>query len=136
MIRSVRIIRMDLRPYSRCSCCIGRVEAEVLRLWAEVEQQSDFEVGRSEIVVDLTRSRLVQIIGGFRLHDHLFVYDHVETLEPQLLAVVVDAYGNLASDLVTPRPELAFERHHIEVLEKAKSEFVVHAKECADDRIG
>src|SRR5690348_1616635 len=65
--------------------------------------------------------------------DH-FVNDHVRTLLTRWFALEKHGHPELPSNLVTPRAQLALERSHVDVLQKAETQRVVILVECSDSR--
>src|SRR5687768_1212605 len=124
------------RPARRIECVVAVDESMELRLWAEVEEEADFEIGGAEIIVELARGCPVQFVRGLRLDDEAAVHDHVEALAGELLTLVRHTDGDFACDRVAAREELALEGHDVDVLEEAEAERVVDVEECADDGAG
>jgi hypothetical protein len=75
-------------------------------------------------------------VSGFGLHDKLLVHDHVQTLFRELVTFVKDSHGDLTRDAMLTRDKLPFQSHHVNVLEKSKTEGVVNIKERPNHRMG
>jgi len=59
-----------------------------LRLEAEVQEQSNLEIARSQIAVDLALCAGVESDGRFAFDNQLFVDNHVQPLHSDLCALV------------------------------------------------
>lgn len=68
------------------------------------------------------------------LHHESPVDDHVDALHREYFTPVSDRHADFASDRVMTLSQLALERHHVDVLEKAVAERVVDRVVRADDR--
>jgi len=71
-----------------------------LRLEAEVQEQSNLEIARSQIAVDLALCPSVESDGRFAFDNQLFVDDHVQPLHSDLCALVANNEADLALDAV------------------------------------
>ena len=104
-----------------------------LRLEAKVKEQSNLEIARPQMAVDLSLCSGLESDGCFAFDHQLFVDDHVQALHRDLFALVTNNDADLALDLVAARDELAFESGSVDVLEKAEAEYVVDLVERPDD---
>ena len=68
-----------------------------------MEQKTDFEICRFQVVVDLSMGGLVKIERGLGFHYNLFIDDHIQALHSQFGPVVVDTGGKLTRHAVTSR---------------------------------
>jgi hypothetical protein len=97
-----------------------------------MQKEADFQIGRAEIVVQLTNGELAQLEACLGLHNELVIHDHVYALYAQLLPFVNDSSPDLARHAMAARQKLTFQRHHVEVLKKSKSKVVVNLEKRPD----
>jgi len=100
-----------------------------------MEEQAKFQARRPQVIGYLAYSTLMQALGRFCLDHQLPVNDHVETLTGNLLTFVEHRDGDFTPDLVAAIPELAGERRDVYMLQKTKSQCVVHVEERPYDRM-
>ena len=100
-----------------------------------MEEHASRQVRCTQVVEQLARRVLPQVMGGLDFDDDAIVHHHVETLFAKLLPFVHHGDPDFASDLVPSRQQLALESLEIKVLEEAVSERVVNLEERTDDRI-
>jgi hypothetical protein len=103
-----------------------------LRRAAEVQEQTDFELGRAEVVVELPFRIAMKVLRRFDLEDHFVIDDHVESLMRDISAGVLNEDVQLPVHTVAAMKQLAFERRRVNVLEKAEAQRSVHGVERSD----
>jgi hypothetical protein len=103
-----------------------------LRRAAEVQEQTDFELGRAEVVVELPFRIAMKVLRRFDLEDHFVIDDHVESLMRDISAGVLNEDVQLPVRTVAAMKQLAFERRRVNVLEKAEAQRSVHGVERSD----
>ncbi len=104
-------------------------------LGTKVENEPELEIGRLEVVVKLSSRGLVEFRGRFRLYDKPFVYNQVESLGAEFLPFVKDVNSYFPRDPMPSLQKLPFQRHHVEPLEKPKSEVVVNLVKGSNNRM-
>ena len=115
---------------------VRRVEPVELGLWSEMQEQTYFQVGRSQIIEYLPWRRLVQLECRLEFDHDFFVDDEIETLLAELEPIVRNPHPELTRDTQAESQEFLFQSCRIHVLEKPKAEPIVDPKKRADDRPG
>lgn len=79
-----------------------------VNVWAlpEVKKQADAEVGRSQVIVKLSRGSGRKACTGLELKNHHFVHYEIETLDCDRFGIVDDSNRELPLHLVTLLPKL------------------------------
>jgi hypothetical protein len=99
------------------------------RLQAEVQEESHFELGRAEIIENLSTRSDGQLGARFDLYNQLFIDNHVDSLNAENVSFIRHVDANLSRDSMAACKELSLKRHHIDVLEKPEAKCVVDLKE-------
>ena len=103
-----------------------------LRRAAEVQEQTDFELGRAKVVVELPFRVTMQVLRRFDLEDHFVIDDHVESLMRDVGSGVLNEDVQFPVDPMSSMEQLPFERSRVNVLEKTEPQRSVHREERAD----
>jgi hypothetical protein len=114
---------------------VGADGAVEFRRATEVQQQTDLEPGRAQVVVELPFRVAMQVFGRLDLDHHFVIDDHVESLMRDLGAVVLDEDVQLPIDTVAAMSQLSFERGCKNVFEKAEPECPVKKKAPITERV-
>ena len=93
---------------------------------AEMEEESDLEIGGAEVVVELAPGGRVEKLRRLHFDDEAIVDQHVEALGTEQLALVRNTNRHFQVYLMTTRGQLSIEREDIDVLEKPIPKGVVH----------
>src|SRR5687767_15266806 len=99
-----------------------------------MEQKTNFELGRLEVTAKLTLSRFVELERGLGFHHQFLVDDHIKPLISELAPLVEDRHADFPCDSMSALSKLRLQGHHIEVLEKPKSQRIVDLVERTDHR--
>lgn len=110
-----------------------REHAQKLRFRAEMQQQPDFEIGRPQIIVELTLGDGMEYRRRLHFNDNCGIDDEVETLEAERLSLVPDLHCVLARHVVAGCAQISFKRRAIQALQESIPERAVHFVEQADD---
>jgi hypothetical protein len=99
-----------------------------------MQKESHFEIGRAEVIEELTSGVVGQFGARFGFHYDLFVHDHVYALDAKLFLFVNDSSPDLAGHMMSARQQLTLQRHDVKMLQKSKAEVVVNLEKRPDHR--
>jgi hypothetical protein len=103
--------------------------------WAEVQEQTHLKWRRSEIVEKLPLIVGIQEFGGFHLNDNAVINNQIHPIPRHDDTLVQHRDENFPSNGVPATTQLQNESTYVDILEKAKAQFVVHHEESVDDRL-
>ena len=108
---------------------------QTVKLWfrAEVQEQTDFEIGGPQIIEQLTLSGRCKELRGLKLNDNTIVHEKVHSLEADLHALVQNLHGVLTRDSVPAHDELVLQGRRVYAFDESEAERVVDVVEGADD---
>ena len=78
-----------------------------------MQQETEFKIGGTEVVVELTRRGFVKFIGRLRFYDQLVIHNQVESLHSQFIPFVHDADGYLACNAMFTEEQFPLQRHDV-----------------------
>ncbi len=77
---------------------------------------------------------LGKLDSRFGFDDKFFIDDHINSLNGNDMAFVRHVNADFPRDSMTASDELAFQRHHVDMLVKAEPECVIDFEERSDHR--
>ena len=112
---------------------VATKESVEARLRSKMQQEVYFEARGAEIVEHLSVGSFVELECRFGFDDELLVHDHIDSLNAEDMFLVSHVDIDLSRHSMTAGEQLTFERHHVDVLEKAEAKGVINLEVRPND---